>query len=204
MANYRTSRVLPIILVVVIIIIAIAALVSLTRVVFFSGRSTTSTVEVDTSKAALLDTTVTHSVRMTVRGPIVADEKFQSYQIDVSSSNRSLKTFTGYGGTIVDQTTLPNNVAAYEAFVYALDKANLSKGTELTEEKNDTRGICATGTLTTFTILDNSESVKELWTTTCSGSKGSLNASVAQLNNLFVKQIPGADSLISKVALTRF
>jgi len=197
MANYRTSRVLPIVLVVVIIIIAIAALVSLARVVFFSGNSSTSTVEVDTSQAALLDTSVTHSVRMIVRGPIVADEKFKSYQIDISSSSRSLKTFNGYGGTVVEQKDLANNVASYEAFVYALDKAELSKGTELEGDKNDVRGVCATGTLTRFMILDNSEPVKELWTSTCSGSKGSLDASVGQLKDLFVKQIPGAETLVS-------
>jgi len=198
MANYRTSRVLPIILVVVIIIIAIAALVSLARVVFFSGQKSTSTVSIDTSRTALLDTSVTHSVRMVVRGPIVADEKFHSYQIDISSSNRSLKTFSGYTDTVVDEISLGNNVASYEEFVHALDKANLSKGKELEGDKNDIRGVCATGTLTQFMILNDNDPVKELWTSTCGGSKGSLNGSVAQLNSLFVSQIPNASALISR------
>jgi len=201
MANYRTSRTLPIILVVVIIIIAVAALVSLARVVFFSGDSNTATTKVDTSRTALLDTTVTHAVRMTVRGPIVADEKFYSYEIDVSSSNRSIKTYNGYLDTVVDQSTLGNSVASYEQFVHALDKANLSKGTELQGDKNDVRGVCATGIVTEFTILDNNEPVKRLWTSTCSGSRGSLSGSVVQITNLFVEQLPDAKKMISNIDL---
>ena len=76
MANYRTSRILPVVLVVVVIIIAITALVSLARVVFFSGTSSAPAAAVDTSQSSLLNTSAGRSVSMTVRGPIVADEKF--------------------------------------------------------------------------------------------------------------------------------
>ena len=201
MANYRTSRILPIILVIVIIIIAIAALVSLARVVFFSGSSNTSSSVVDSSREALLNTSAGRSVSMTVRGPIVADESFQSYKIDVSANNREVTTYKGYLDTVVDRLTLGNNVAAYEEFVYALDKADFSLGTELVGEKNDTRGICATGRVYEFSILDNGKTVKRLWTSTCKGSLGSLEASVAQLTDLFVTQIPGSEDLIEQVSI---
>ncbi|HEY8992686.1 MAG TPA: hypothetical protein VIM37_02440 [Candidatus Microsaccharimonas sp.] len=200
MANYRTSRIIPIVLVVVIIIIAIASLVSLARVVFFSGSSSTTTVA-DTSQEALLNTTVGHSVSMTVRGPIVADEKFRSYKIAISSDARTIKTYTGYLDTIVDQNTLGNNVAAYDQFVHALDKANLSKGKQLEGDKNVTLGICATGSVYDFSIMDGDTVVKDLWTSTCNGSTGSLNASVTQLTNLFTNQIPGANLQIQKIGL---
>lgn len=202
MANYRTSRIIPVVLVVVIIIIAIASLVSLARVVFFSGTDSSKTTQTDTSRAALLNTTASHSVSMTVRGPIVADEAFHSYKIDITPSTRTITTYKGYLDTVVDQTTLPNSVASYEEFVYALDKADLSKGKQLTAEKNDTRGTCATGSVYDFAIVDGTNTVKDVWTSTCSGSKGSLDASVTQLQSLFVKQIPGADKLIAKVSLT--
>ncbi|HEY8886461.1 MAG TPA: hypothetical protein VIM31_03115 [Candidatus Microsaccharimonas sp.] len=201
MANYRTSRIIPVVLVVVIIIIAIASLVSLARVVFFSGSSTSNTAQADVSQAALLNTTVNHSVTMTVRGPIVADEAFHSYKIDISPNNRQVVTYTGYLDTVVDQVSLGNNVASYTEFVNALDKANLTKGKQLTADKNDTSGVCATGDVYTFTIYDGTTDVKDLWTSTCSGSKGSLDASVTQLTSLFVKQIPSADALIKKINL---
>lgn len=203
MANYRSSRVIPVVLVIVIVIIAVVALVSLARVVFFSGsKASTSTSQVDTSRDALLNTTASHSVSMTVRGPIVADESFHSYKIDISPDARTITTYTGYLDAVVDQKTLPNSVASYEEFVYALDKANLTKGKQLTGDDNDTRGICATGNVYDYAVLSGDTTVKDLWTSTCSGSKGSLNASVSQLSNLFTTQIPGSPALIQKIGLT--
>lgn len=200
MANYRTSRIIPFVLVIVVIIIAIASLVSLARAVFFSG-STAKTTSSDTSQVSLLDTTVGHSVLMTVRGPIVADEKFHSYKIAISSDTRTIKTYTGYLDSIVDQNSLGNNVASYDQFVHALDKANLTKGKQLEGDKNSTLGICATGSLYDFSIMNNDNVVKNLWTSTCNGSPGSLSASVTQLTSLFTNQIPGANTQISKIGL---
>src|SRR4051812_42850476 len=126
MVNYRTSRILPIILVIVIVIIAVAAIVSLARVIFFSGESTPAVV--DASRDALVSTTAGRSVSMTVRGPIVADEEFHSYQIDISPTSREIKTYKGYLDSITASSSLTNSVAAYEQFVYALDKADLADG----------------------------------------------------------------------------
>jgi hypothetical protein len=200
MARFTPSRIIPIALVLIIVAVAIAALVSLTRAVFFSGTSTT-TATVDTSRTALLSTTADRSVRLTVRGPIVADESFRSYQIVVSPSSRTLVTYSGYLASKIDQVALGNNIPAYDQFVHALDRANLTKGTELTGDKNDTRGICATGRVSQFEILTTSASVKNLWTSTCGGSPGSLDANVTQLTSLFVSQIPDASTLIRKVNL---
>jgi len=201
MANYRTSRIVPVALVIIVIIIAIAALVSLARVVFFAGSNTNSDTITDVSRDALLNTSVGRSVSMTVRGPIVADEEFHSYKIDISSNQRAIKTYTGYLETIVNQNTLGNSVAAYEQFVYALDKANLVKGVELEGNENDVRGVCATGSVYEFSILNNGESVKTLWTSTCKGSPGSLDASTEQLQQLFTNQIPNSEDLIQDVRL---
>jgi hypothetical protein len=200
MARYSTSRIIPVALVVIIIIIAIAAIVSLARVVFFSGSSSTPAT-VDTSREALLSTSADHSVRMTVRGPIVASEEFYSYRIDISPNVRAIKTFKGYLGDVVKSTSLVNSVAAYEEFVYALDKANMAKGTQLEGDKDDLRGICATGRVYEFSILEDDTVVKRLWTSTCKGSSGSLDASVQQLTRLFINQIPDAEDTIDDVNL---
>lgn len=201
MARFTPSRIIPIALVLIIVAVAIAALVSLTRAVFFSGNSSTTTSKVDVSRSELLSTTVDRSVRLTVRGPIVADELFRSYQITITPSSRTLTTYTGYLDASVDQVALANNIPAYEQFVHALDKADLTKGTELSGDKNDTRGICATGRVSQFEILNASKSIKSLWTSTCGGSPGSLDASPSQLISLFVNQIPDASKLIRKVFL---
>lgn len=201
MASYRSTRVVPIALVLIIIAIAIAALVSLTRVIFFSGGQV-ETSQVDVSHEELINTAVDHSVKMTVRGSIVADETFRSYQITVTPSSRTLTTYVGYLDKKVDEVALGNNVPAYEEFIYALDRASLVKGTELSGDSNDIRGICASGRIYEFEVLKGDTSVKKLWTSTCkSSAKGSLDANLNQLTRLFVKQIPGGDLIIGKIRL---
>lgn len=183
-------------------IIAIVALVSLARAIFFSGNQSTDTSQqIDVSREALLSTTEGHRVQMTIRGPIVADEAFNSYRITVTPSLRSLVTYSGYLGSQIDEIRLGNNVPAYEEFVHALDKANLSLGTQFPEEKDDTRGICATGRIYEYEIIDGDTIVKRLWTSTCKGSPGSLQASAEQLTNLFTVQIPDARAALNKIRL---
>jgi hypothetical protein len=200
MAKYRNSRVLPTILVVVIIIIAIVALISGVRALFFSGASTTQKVT-DTTERSLLGTSPSNSVSMSVRGPIVADENFHSYRIVVSPTLREITTYNGYLNTVVGQRTLGNNTAAYEQFVNALNLAKMSSGSQPADGASDVRGVCAVGRLTEFSILSNDTAVETLWTSTCSGSQGTLRANLAQLSNLFTTQIPEAQTLIRSVSL---
>ncbi len=200
MVNYKSRRILPIILVVVIIIIAVAALVSLARAVFFSGDNTRTTTT-DTSQQALVSTTDGSRVVMTIRGPIVADEAFNSYSISVSPSQRNLTTYKGYLDQVVEQETLGNNTAAYEQFVYALDKAKLADGRQLEGNSDDVRGVCATGRLYEFSIINGGNTVKRLWTSTCRGSRGSLDGSVDQLRDLFTAQIPNANNFTRNIKL---
>jgi hypothetical protein len=198
MSNLRYTKIIPVALLLVIIAIAIAALVSLARVIFVPSTSTNTVSQVDITKEALLSSEPDHKVVLTVRGPIVADEDFRSYQMTISSGSRRLVTYKGYLDQITENVSLNNNPKAYEQFVFALYKANLVKGTELSGDKNDIRGICATGRVYDFKVINLEGTKKQLWTSTCSGSKGSLNASVDQLVNLFTAQIPGSETVISK------
>lgn len=196
------SRIFPVILVLIIIAIAIAALVSVGRAIFGGGgEQPAQQSQVDTSRDSLLNTALGHSVRMTVRGPLVADEAFRSYQISVSPDNRSLTTYSGYLERSLETKQLGNNTRAYEEFVYALDKATMVKGEAFTGEKDDTRGICATGKVYEYEILNAGATVKRLWTSTCKGSPGSLKASSKQLEALFHEQIPDRKTLLNKIDL---
>lgn len=194
----NSSRIVPIILVLIVIAIVIAALVSLGRAIFGGNDQTGQT---NAGRDALLDTSVGHSVRMTVRGPLVANEEFHSYQVTIDQSERSLVTYQGYLEQSIGSKNYGNNLKAYEQFVYALDKANYMLGDELTGDKNDTRGICATGLVYEFEVIDADSTVKKLWTSTCKGSPGSLKASVTQVKSLFLKQIPDSDQLLRKLGL---
>lgn len=191
MANYRTSRILPTILTIIIIIVAIAGLVALARLVF-TGSASKNQETVDVSQQNLLSTDDGRAVRMTVRGPIVADEDFRSYSITVSPTLREYTAYTGYLDVVTNQQSLPNNKAAYDQFVHALNKANMVAGNPLEGEKNNVLGICATGKVFEFGLLNAGDAEETLWTSTCSGSKGSLRASATQLTQLFLNQIPNS------------
>lgn len=193
------TRIFPIILVLIIIAIAIAALVSAGRAIFGGGDQTPTTT--DTSRDTLLNTGTGYNVRMTVRGPIVAEENFRSYQVTASSDARSLITYSGYLAQSIETKQLTNNMKAYDELVHALDKANMVKGEAFTDDKDDTRGICASGRVYEFEVLDGSNVVKRLWTSTCKGSPGSLKASKDQLEKLFLDQIPDQKKMLDKINL---
>ena len=199
MARYRRFRILPIILAIIIIVIVVVAIISIVQVI--TGNNNRAANQVDTSRQTLLDTTSGHSVVATVRGPIVADENFHSYTITIAPDQRTMATYTGYQNTVVDSTTLPNSTAAYSQFVNALDRANLANGTQLTGEANNLLGRCATGMVYDFQIMNGDKVAKDLWTSTCSGSQGSLSANLTQVLNLFKVQIPNASSLIQQIGL---
>lgn len=199
MQRGKLTRIIPIALVAIIVIIAVAAIVSLGQAVFKGGDS--SQPQADVGRESLLNTGVDRSVTMTVRGPIVADENFRSYRIAVSPSSRTITTYKGYLQTVIDTKALSNNTRAYDEFVHALDLANAMKGTAFEGDKDDTRGICATGVIYEFETVQSGQTIKRLWTSTCSGSKGSLAASVQQLKKLFVEQIPDAEALLRAVNL---
>lgn len=195
MAGYRTPRIFPIALVLILMAIAIIGLVYAAQMLFFSGGNTKP--KSDTSQAALLNTSVSHSVLMTVRGQIVADENFRTYQIKIAPNARTFTTYKGYLNEKLENVSLYNNVPAYEQFVYALDRAKFMDSNEFTGDNNDTRGICATGFLYEFSIMDSNKTIKKLWTTTCAGERGSFRVAVAPITNLFVVQIPNVQEKIN-------
>lgn len=189
-------RVIPVVLVLIVIAVAIAAVVSVGQSLFNGGNSQP---EINQGKESLVNTSEDRSVRMIVRGPIVADEEFNSYVISASSTQRTMTTYVGYLDRQVETKQLLNNIPSYEEFVYALDRALMMEGNELTGDANDLRGICATGRVYQFETLRNGNVIKSLWTSTCKGSKGSLKASQSQLQSLFQAQIPDFEKMLSKI-----
>lgn len=196
------QRLIPIILVLIITVVVIAALISLGRALFSMGEGTPEEKpQVNVGQNALTSTSDNRSVRMHVRGPIVADEKFHSYTIIATPSSRSIATFQGYLYAPVDGQVLSNNKHAYEQFVFALSHAGMMKGTVLEGDANDTRGLCAVGTLTEFEVRQGDNTVQRLWTTSCSNAKGSFKNSTSAIRQLFQKQIPDFDKLTAKIRM---
>lgn len=188
-------KIIPIIIAIVVIALVIAALVSLGRMLFTSGDKDKAATPSESQRILddTLNTAAGRSVRFTERGPIVADENFKSYQIVVTPTTRTYTTYSGYLDRVVDVKSYQNNSRAYEEFVHALNMANISK-LQNTDVGTDVRGICATnGRLYVYETANSGSATHMLWTSTCSGSRGNMGASVAQIKALFVNQIPDFD-----------
>lgn len=185
MSRYQQRSTASLIAIFIVVAIVIAGAISAARALFFSGDGSNQII--DRSQTVLLDTTGNNSVSMQLRGPIVAQENHVGYRLTVSPTSRTLTVYRGYNGEVVDSVVLSNTKEAYEQFVFALNRADYSKGSELTGERNDTRGICSSGRVFYFSINENLKPVKTLWTTSCreNGSfKGDLNVT----RSLFVNQ----------------
>ena len=195
------SRTIPILLIVIIAVVAIAAIVSFGRAIFSDKNPGTDEVsEQDRAEEELLAVDSTRSVRLTVRGPLVANEQFRSYQVEVSPDSRNMTTYKGYLDSTIASKTYDNNTPAYEEFVYALNRASMMKQRTIKDE-DDVRGLCATGNLYEFEVLRADRTIKKLWSVDCRGVKGTLDAEADYLASLFVAQIPDAEKLATDVDL---
>ncbi len=201
------QRIIPLILIVVVIGLVIAAVVSLSHTFFGSGKkaspsaSPSASTKVNAGKQALTTISSDSSVRMSVRGPLVADENYHTYTITISTTTRTMTTYQGYSGKTFANDQRANSVDGYTQLVYALSKAKLMDGTPLSGSANDERGVCATGTLYDFEVFQGTTSVQKLWTSTCTGAPGSLKASLTQVTNLFDSQIPDFGTQLQNIGM---
>ena len=199
------SRFIPILLVIVITIIAVAAVIAIGRALLGGGSSNTTdtTAVTDEGRVALLTVDVSRAIQLTVRGPIVSEEKFRSYRVTIGPESREITTYEGYLGNVLETKKFDNNTRAYEELVFALDKRRMMDGRPLPEEQNDLRGICASKQVYEFETLVNGEAVRSLWTSDCEGSKGSALANVSEVIDMFLNQIPDGRKIVSGVGLGR-
>ncbi len=206
----KIIRIAPILLIIAIAILSIITVVTIVNAFMNSGNGSdqaqqanneTSKEDNSPSSKELLSADQNRSVKMVVRGPIVAQENFRSYTVEVSLKFRKLTTYKGYLGEVIKEVKLDNNTESYTQFVNALNKANMMKGTPFSGEADDLAGVCATGHLYDFSMLKDDKTEKHLWTSTCSGSKGSLIANTKQLQNLFIAQVPGHEQIVRDLGI---
>jgi len=186
--------------VIVIVALVVAAIVTVGRMLFSGSGDTRDNKKTTSSviEQAVLAQDSDRSVRWTVRGPIVADEKFRSYQIIVSPSTRTFVTYSGYLDQVIDTKTYSNNLKAYEQFVYALDKTDIAKARDTKDA--DLRGVCATNGLAyEFETLVNDDPDHTMWSSTCKDSQGTMTADPLQVQALFVNQVPDFRPLFTKI-----
>ncbi len=201
MKKEKIKRIVPVVLIIVVSLIALFAIWLLGRAIFKPGKKENTQSQISVAREALLSAEVSRGTTMTVRGPITADETFKTYQLTIKPNERRMVTYEGYLGAVINSKDYTNNTAAYEEFVYALDKAQMVNANPLEGADDDTRGVCAAGRLIEFDLTNNGASNYHLWTSTCKGSPGSFRASSEQIRSLFMKQIPDASALLKEAKI---
>jgi len=141
-------------------------------------------------------------VRMSVRGPVNANEIHYSIIMTITASERRLTTYRGYNGSIIHDERLDNNMAAFRDLAAALSRAGFmhENGRDEPEE-----GVCATGQLIYFEVFEYvkndqdetvEKSVKKLWTTECEKITGNFAGLLINVVDLFKAQIPNSQAII--------
>lgn len=182
------ARFIIIALAVLIVGIIIAAIFSLGSALFGGGSSKTN----NQDDVLLLSNTSDARVEVLVRGPIVADEDFKSQTITISQNKRTLYIYKGYKNEVKEKVELSNSVKAYGEFINALGKAGFMTG-KPQERPISLEGICATGKVYEFSLYKGDTEEQTVWTSTCNGSIGNLNANLSQVYSLFLRQIPDSE-----------
>lgn len=195
MYRNRSLRIFPLIIIGIVVIALIASVITIGRYIFKGGSSSQEEENQVTAQDELLTLSTSRSVRVTIRGPIVADEEFSTYRIEVSPKSRHYYTYSGYLDRIKQEKEYDNNMSAYEEFVYALDKADMTKAgkNDPSLDTDGLRGICSGGNLYEYEILNAGTPIYLAWTSSCKGSPGTFGASVKQVTDLFANQIPNDD-----------
>lgn len=186
MKQENTRRIVRNVAVVGGIVLAVIVVFLVIRAVFLMGSSSAPS-QTDATDP-LLNTSTDRGVMMTVRGPIEAAETARTYEVDVTPTSRSVTQYSGYDGTVVNKQVYANSMAAYEQFVYALDKAGMTN--DRTVANPDTRGVCAMGRLYTFSLERDTTVESSLWSSSCNSVKGTLAGGSSALRDLFNAQIP--------------
>lgn len=194
------SKLLPIVLVVIVAVVAIFALVSIGRAIL-NRDDQASVVEDDPAERSLLVSEIDRSVRMTVRGPIIADENFNTYEISVSPTERIISTYEGYQDRTINTERFPNSTEAYEEFVYALAQLEFSAETPKSEVLDDVRGVCALGRLYTFETLQAQSAISSAWISSCRGNDATFQGNAILARDLFHKQIPESNDYLRDLNL---
>lgn len=172
-------------LVFVLIIITLAV-----TIISFSSKSENGTnlPKIEISKYIKTDSQAVY----TVRGRIVANEEHKGYRITVTKTSRKLEILSGYDNRVVSSKTFSNTEAAYEEFIYALQRAGFSS-----LNNDDLRGICANGSLYTYEFSNEDKLLARQYSSTC-GDKSLKNF---HPDNLFKTQIPEFSQLTSGINL---
>jgi len=139
------------------------------------------------------------SVQQTTTGRLVGEEDRRAIRITVSRSQRTIDILGGYEETILSTQQITNTQAAYNAFLHALDNEGFTKSKKSPESSQS--GVCPLGNQYNYTVLEGTNDLSNLWSTSCTLSDGTFNGNGPTIRQLFQSQINNYSQFVNGVQL---
>lgn len=180
-------------------LIVIAGLVFAFVSIFKPGKS--SNIKQVTSAVVLAEhASEDNAVSYMVDGLTNATEDHRAIKITVTNKARTLEVFSGYDGNVILSKSFSNDTAGYKAFLAGLQTVGFLKQNTKNTSLNY-QGKCPLG----YTFIIKTSGIKDtpelLWTSSCSNAKGNFAGSLESVKQLFKKQIPDYDKLVTGVKI---
>jgi hypothetical protein len=147
----------------------------------FAPRSTPAT---PTPK--LTDYVSNGQVRLTIEGPVTANEQHSSAIVTISQNERTMQILKTYDNDVQDSRTYDNNQEAFDDFLHALDGADFTKSRK--SSLSDERGQCPAGVRYVYELIKDGQTLQRLWSTSC--GEGTFNGTGTTVRQLFETQVP--------------
>lgn len=178
-------------------IIAIGLLILVIVLLFRGGGKPQEVANTDKPLTSYSNTDA--DVRMTIQGPIVADQDYRQVEIIVDRDNVNYAQIKGYNGDVIQRQQFANNEAAYSNFLYALARAGFTQG-DKSEALSNEKGRCPLGRRYVFELRQGGETLQRFWATSCGGVK-SYKGNMSLTITLFQAQVPDYSRLTGNVNL---
>jgi len=177
-------------------LLAIIALIILLIILLIPGGSKTKSSITGSTLVGYASTNTV--VKLSIDGPVVAQQNHQSVEITVGKNNVTYDQFVGYNGQSVNIQSFPNTVASYDVFLHALYYSNYLKGNTDPNKSNES-GVCPLGTRYVYAIQNGSKTMQRFWSSSC--GVGTFGGNAALVQTLFQAQVPNYSSLTSSLNL---
>jgi hypothetical protein len=139
-------------------------------------------------------------VRLTIDGPINANEDHQQVQITANQFTVTFDQFQGYDGTVANQQQFANSENAYSAFLYALAINGFTEGNN-SKALSSEQGHCALGDRYTLELIQGGNDLERYWATSCPNLPKSFDGNLPLMLALFEAQVPNYQTLVTGVKI---
>lgn len=158
-----------------------------------SHQTTTSTYTKPLSSYASTDAVAS----FTAGGPIVADQNYRAIQIEISRNTSTINVTRGYQRTVLNTQSYPNNQPAFQAFLSALNTYGFSL-VNSSYKYTTPAGFCSFNETYSYSLINDGKTIINSWATAC-GGQGNFKGIAADVNQLFIRQIPDYNIVTSNV-----